>query len=85
VENKIRILDGDVISTNGTKTATVKVEELKMHKLYGKRVKRSKKYRIHDEKEECKIGDVVSIVECRPYSKTKKFKLLKINKSVNSK
>ena len=64
--------------TKAEKTIKVLVETYKMDPLYGKRVKYSKKYTAHDEKNEAKIGDVVRIVETRPLSKTKRYRLVEI-------
>ena len=78
-----RELIGVVVSDKADKTITVKVETYRKHPLYGKRVKYSKKYAAHDEKNEAKIGDVVRIVETRPLSKTKRYELDKdIKKAV---
>ena len=71
-------LIGVVVSDKADKTITVKVETYKKHPLYGKRVKYSKKYAAHDENNIAKIGDKVRIVETRPLSKTKKFKLVEV-------
>ena len=57
------------------------VESYKKHRLYGKRVKNSKKFAAHDENNQAQIGDVVKIMETRPLSKTKKFRLLEIVES----
>ena len=73
-----RELIGVVVSDKADKTITVKVETYRKHPLYGKRVKYSKKYAAHDEKNEAKIGDVVRIVETRPLSKTKHYRLAEI-------
>jgi small subunit ribosomal protein S17 len=69
---------GVVISDKMDKTIVVKVETLKQHPKYKKYVKRAKKYKVHDEKQEAKIGDIVLIGETRPISKTKYFELIKI-------
>ena len=71
-------LIGTVVSNSADKTITVKVETYRKHPLYGKRVKHSKKYAAHDENNIAKIGDKVRIVETRPLSKTKKFKLVEV-------
>ncbi len=71
-------LIGKVVSAKATKTITVLVETHKMDPLYGKRVKYSKKYAAHDEKNEAKEGDTVRIVETRPLSKTKHFRLVEV-------
>lgn len=73
-----RELVGKVVSDKTDKTITVLVETYRKDPLYGKRVKYSKKYAAHDEKNEAKIGDVVRIVETRPLSKTKNFRLVEI-------
>ena len=69
---------GIVTSDSMNKTITVKVDTYKSHKLYGKRYKYSKKFHVHDEKDEAKIGDKVSIMETKPISKLKKFRLVEI-------
>ena len=71
-------LVGKVVSDKRDKTITVLVETYKKDPLYGKRVKSSKKYAAHDEKNEAKIGDVVRIAETRPLSKNKHFRLVEI-------
>mgnify|MGYP001043454973 CR=1 FL=1 len=79
MENKRRkMFTGVVISDKMDKTIVVKVETLKQHPKYKKYVKRAKKYKVHDEKQEAKIGDIVLIGETRPISKTKYFELIKI-------
>ncbi len=78
METKKRDLIGKVVSDKGDKTITVNVEAYKTHPLYKKRVKSSKKYAVHDEKNEAKIGDTVRIVETRPLSRTKRFRLVEI-------
>lgn len=71
-------LVGKVVSSKNNKTITVVVETYKKDPLYGKRVKYSKKYAVHDEKNIAKVGDTVRIVETRPLSKTKYFYLKEI-------
>ncbi len=71
-------LIGEVVSSKNDKTITVLVDTYKKHPLYGKRVKSSKKYAAHDENNKAKVGDKVRIIETRPISKTKKFKLVEI-------
>ena len=78
MENKRAELIGKVVSNVNDKTITVLVETYKNHPLYKKRVKYSKKYAAHDEKNEAKIGDIVRIVETRPLSRTKRFRLVEI-------
>ena len=80
MEKTNRELVGKVVSSVNNKTITVLVETYKKHPLYGKRVKSSKKYAVHDESNKAKVGDVVRIVETRPLSKTKRFYLKEIVK-----
>ena len=77
-EKRTRELIGTVVSDVNDKTITVLVETYKNDKLYGKRVKYSKKYAAHDEKNVAGLGDIVKIAETRPLSKTKHFRLVKI-------
>lgn len=79
--NKRRILTGVVVSASGDKTISVSVESYKKHRLYGKRVKQSKKFAAHDEANKAIVGDAVKIMETRPLSKTKRFRLLEIVES----
>ena len=71
-------LVGKVVSSKNNKTITVVVETYKKDPLYGKRVKYSKKYAVHDESNKAQVGDTVRIVETRPLSKTKYFYLKEI-------
>lgn len=71
-------LVGKVVSSKNDKTITVLVDTYKKHPLYGKRVKQSKKYAAHDENNKAKIGDKVRIIETKPISKTKRFKLVEV-------
>ena len=77
-ETKRTELVGRVVSDKNDKTITVLVETHKKDKLYGKRIKYSKKYAAHDEKNIAKVGDKVRIVETRPLSKTKRFRLVEV-------
>lgn len=76
--NKRRVLTGKVVSDKMDKTITVLVETYKDHPIYKKRVKYSKKYKAHDEAQEARIGDRVEIMETRPLSATKNFRLVRI-------
>ena len=78
MEKTTRELVGKVVSDKCDKTLTVLVETYKKDPLYGKRVKSSKKYAAHDEKNEAKVGDTVRIAETRPLSKNKNFRLVEI-------
>ena len=73
-----RQLTGRVVSDKMNKTVTVKVERRVAHPMYGKVVTRTKKYHAHDETNECKEGDRVMIEECRPLSRTKSWRLVKV-------
>ncbi len=66
-----RILSGEVVSSNSNKTIVVKVTRRVKHKLYKKIITRSKKYHAHDENNNYKVGDTVSIIESKPISKMK--------------
>ncbi len=77
-EKSTHQLVGTVVSDVNDKTITVLVETYKNDRLYGKRVKYSKKYTVHDEKNEAKKGDRVLIAETRPISKTKHFRLVRV-------
>jgi small subunit ribosomal protein S17 len=77
-EKVLRIQIGSVISNKMDKSATVLIERKVKHPLYGKFVKKSTKLHIHDENNECSMGDTVQITECRPISKTKSWALVKI-------
>lgn len=78
--NSRRTLTGRVVSDKMDKTITVLVETYKTHPLYSKRVKYSKKYKAHDENNEAKMGDTVTIMSTRPLSATKRFRLVKVVK-----
>ncbi len=78
MENKKQELIGKVVSNKCDKTITVQIETYKTHPLYGKRVKYSKKYTAHDEKNEAGVGDTVRIRATRPLSKTKRYELVEI-------
>lgn len=76
--NARRTVQGRVVSDKMDKTIVVLVETYKKHPLYGKRVKYSKKFKAHDENNTAKIGDIVEIMETRPLSKDKRFRLVTI-------
>lgn len=79
-----RTLTGRVVSDKMDKTITVLIERRVTHALYGKIVTRSKKYHAHDEKNECHEGDLVTIEECRPISKTKAWRVAKLVEKARS-
>ena len=70
--------EGVVVSDAMDKTIVVRVDRRIRHSLYGKEIKRNKNYHAHDEKNEAQVGDVVRIVETRPMSKTKRWRLVKV-------
>ncbi|ATD31351.1 30S ribosomal protein S17 [Macrococcoides bohemicum] len=76
--NDRKVYTGKVVSDKMDKTITVVVETYKTHSLYGKRVKYSKKYKAHDENNTAKMGDIVKIMETRPLSATKRFRLVEV-------
>ncbi len=73
---------GVVTSNKMTKTITVEVERKVKHPIYGKFVKKSTRFHAHDDKDECSIGDVVRIMETRPLSKTKRWRLVEVVEKV---
>ena len=75
--SKLKLQSGVVVSNNMDKSIVVKIERKIKHPIYKKTIKRSKKYIAHDEQNECLIGDLVQIAECRPLSKRKRFRLHK--------
>ncbi|TYP50316.1 30S ribosomal protein S17 [Thermosediminibacter litoriperuensis] len=75
-----KVRTGVVVSNKMDKTIVVAVETLVRHPLYGKIMKRTKKFKAHDENNQCQIGDIVKIVETRPLSKTKRWRLVEIVK-----
>ncbi|PKK93242.1 MAG: 30S ribosomal protein S17 [Tenericutes bacterium HGW-Tenericutes-6] len=76
--NSRKVYTGTVVSDKMDKTITVVVDTYKKSPLYGKRVKVSKKFHVHDEEGLAGIGDTVTIMETRPLSKTKRFRLLEV-------
>ncbi len=73
-----KVRTGLVVSDRAEKTVTVMVERRFAHPLYGKQVKRTKKYHAHDETNEYRVGDTVSIMETRPLSKTKRWRVVEL-------
>jgi len=74
----VRTVTCRVISDKMDKSATVLIERKVRHPVYGKYIRRSTKLHIHDENNACREGDMVTIQECRPYSRTKSWKLVEI-------
>ncbi len=77
-ESRQRSLTGVVTSCAGDKSATITLERRIKHPLYGKYIKRSTKLRVHDENNECNRGDTIVVEQCRPMSKTKSWRLVKV-------
>lgn len=77
-ENNVRTAVGRVVSDKMDKTITVLVERKVKHAVYGKYIKRSSKLHAHDEQNECQVGDLVTVKETSPYSKSKTWALVKI-------
>ena len=75
-----KVLHGIVVSDKENKTIKVMIERKFQHPLFKKVVKSKKKYSAHDEENKFKVGDKVSIIECRPYSKNKKFEVIGVAK-----
>ena len=83
VERKLRKTRIGVVTSNKmTKTITVAVERKVKHPMYGKFLKKTTKFHAHDEKNECSIGDTVKIMESRPLSKTKRWRLVEVVEKV---
>ncbi len=78
--NNRRRIQGSVVGNKAEKTIIVQVESYKKHPKYKKRVQFRSKYYAHDEENVANVGDIVTIEECRPMSKTKRFKLISIDK-----
>ena len=78
--NYRKVREGIVVSDKMEKTVVVLEETMKFHKLYKKRLKVSKKHKAHDENNDCKVGDKVRIMETRPLSKDKRWRLVNIVK-----
>ncbi|PMD68079.1 30S ribosomal protein S17 [Companilactobacillus nuruki] len=76
--NRRKVYQGRVVSDKMDQTIVVVVETTKQHPVYGKRVRYSKKYYVQDDNNEAKVNDIVRIMETRPLSKTKRFRLLEI-------
>lgn len=77
-EKNTRTLQGRVVSNKMDKSITVAIERKVKHPIYGKFIKRTTKLHAHDENNECSIGDIVTVRECRPLSKTKTFTLVAV-------
>ena len=77
-DNKRKQLIGQVLESKMEKTAVVRIDTQSPHPVYKKYVTRSKKYYIHDPDNQCRLGDIVSIIECQPKSRLKRWRLNQI-------
>ena len=77
-QKRQRLMTGSIVSNKMDKTAVVLLKRQIKHPMYGKYITRTSKVHIHDENNECNMGDIVSITSCRPVSKTKSWKLVEI-------
>jgi len=78
-----RTLTGRVVSNKMDKSVTVKIDRVVKHPVYGKYIRRSSKFHVHDENNQCQEGDLVTIRQCRPISKTKSWMLVEIVEKVS--
>ncbi len=78
IQRRKKVLNGTVVSDKMEKSCVVLVERRFQHPLYKKTVTQSKRYKVHDENNECKVGDQVRLVECKKISKDKNWRLLEI-------
>jgi small subunit ribosomal protein S17 len=76
--NRRKVRQGIVVSASADKTCVVQVSERKRHRMYGKMITQSEKFHAHDENNQCGVGDVVTIMETRPLSKLKRWRLVEI-------
>ena len=77
-KGKRRLLTGQVVSDKMDKTRVISVQRITRHPLYGKIIRSNKKYKIHDEQNESRQGDVVKAIESKPYSKDKTWRLVEV-------
>ena len=84
VEANKKVITGTVVSNKMDKTVVVSVERKFIHRTFKKVVKRTKKFKCHDEKNECSVGDFISMREVRPLSKTKRWNLDKVLKAAQA-
>jgi small subunit ribosomal protein S17 len=80
-QRRRQVLTGKVVSSKNDKTITVTVETTVMHRLYQRYMKRTHRFAVHDEQNTCQVGDMVTIIACRPLSKNKRWRLGKILRS----
>ncbi len=82
VKKNKKIVTGEVVSNKMNKTIVVSISRKKVHKMYKKYITVTKKIKVHDEKNECSIGDIVKVVETRPLSKEKNWRLVEVLEKV---
>ena len=82
-EKKLRTVTAKVVSNKMDKTISVSVERKVKHPLYGKYMRKSTKFMVHDEENTCNEGDLVTIAECRPFSKNKSWRLVEVLERAN--
>lgn len=75
---KLKTRTGIVVGNKMDKTAVVEVQRIKSHGRYKKQIRTSRRFKVHDERNECSMGDKVTIIESRPHSKTKRWRLGKV-------
>jgi len=73
-----KVRTGRVVSRSGEKSAVIELERLMKHPMYGKYIRRRKKLHVHDEKNECQVGDLIRVMETRPVSKLKRWRLVEV-------
>ena len=78
IQGKRKVREGVVVSDKMSKTVVVAVESLVKHPIYGRRMRRTKRYKAHDENNSCRVGDRVRIEETRPLSKDKNWRVIEI-------
>jgi len=78
VRGKLKTRTGVVVGDKMDKTAVVEVQRIRSHGRYKKQIRLSKRFKVHDERNECNVGDRVVIIESRPLSKTKRWRLSKV-------
>ena len=83
-DDNVRTLTGKVVSDKMNQTVSVAIARVVKHPIYGKYLRRTTKVLVHDQDNACKQGDVVSIVECRPISKRKSWRLVEVLKSAEA-
>jgi small subunit ribosomal protein S17 len=79
-QSKVKTKEAKVVGKSGNKSIKVAIDYIFKHPKYGKIIRRQTKLIVHDERNEAGVGDVVEVAECRPYSKTKNWRLVKISK-----